>query len=370
MSPAEATTTRGDDRTMAPEPTPVASVIMIFLNARRYMAEAIESVVSQTLPSWELVLVDDGSSDGSRDIALDYATRDPDRIRLFEHPERRNLGTGPSRNAGMRMARGRYLAFLDADDVYEPERLARTVSLLEADPDLGVVLNSELYWRSWQGAGSAAGRLTTLPDEIVSPSAVPGEVFPPPLLMAGTLATPGAVMPAICSITFRRQSVIDLGGIPESFDSQYEDQALIVKLLMNCSCVVVEDCLVRYRQHAESLTHRAMAAGEYLPGRPHPQREKFIRWLMGYTASLGFDEPRLTAALTAELEARTRGAALVLDALRRRMRRAALIAVKALLPRRAGERLIGSYVTRQRSRARASVARNMKAMRFGHRGSQ
>jgi hypothetical protein len=76
-------------------------------------------------------------------------------------------------------------------------------------------------------------------------------------------------MPAVCSITFRRQSIIELGGVPETFASQYEDQALIAKLLAELLRDGHRDCLARYRQHGESLTHRAMESGEYRPGRPH-----------------------------------------------------------------------------------------------------
>jgi hypothetical protein len=64
-------------------------------------------------------------------------------------------------------------------------------------------------------------------------------------------------IPGICSITFRSEALARFGGIPEQFESQYEDQAMIAKLLLHYPCMVIDECLARYRQHAESLTHRA-----------------------------------------------------------------------------------------------------------------
>ena len=73
---------------MAENPTdrgPLVSVIMIFLNGEKYIAEAIESVLDQTLTDWELILVDDGTTDGATEIARDFAARHPDRISVIEH---------------------------------------------------------------------------------------------------------------------------------------------------------------------------------------------------------------------------------------------------------------------------------------------
>ena len=339
-------------------PKPLVSVIVIFLDACKYLADAIESVRQQTISSWELVLVDDGSSDGSRDIAESYASADPARIRVFEHVGRKNLGTGPSRNLGMQVARGHYLAFLDADDIYEPRRLELPVALLEADPRLGVVINRDLYWREWVGSRGRFSELTRLPDEIIGPAAPYDQLIPPPVLIASTLATPGAPMPAVCSITFRRRSIDELGGIPENFVSQYEDQAIIVKLLLNESAWVIEDCLARYRQHSESLTYRARESGEYRSGQPHAERHRFILWVVNYAAQLGLEEPVLTRALAAELETGARGPQAVLGMIKRTLRRGTLLSASVLLPRRTLHRLIRWYLGRQRMNAAARAMRN------------
>jgi GT2 family glycosyltransferase len=340
------------------QPVPLVSVVIIFLDAAKYIAEAIDSVRAQTLTSWELVLVDDGSTDGSSEIALRYATEDAARIRVVAHPGRRNLGTGPSRNLGMKTARGRYVAFLDADDVYEPTRLERPAELLEADPLLGVVISRELYWRSWRGPRSLGERLTRMPDEVVGPSAPPRIRIPPPVLLATTLATPGAAMPGICSITFRRDAVLELGGIPEQFHSQYEDQALIAKLLLHSPVMVLQDCLARYRQHPESLTFKARLTGEYRPGRPHAQRSMFVAWLLEYAHATGVAEPLLLQALSAELaEAGDEGHGR-LAAGKKALRRLALITANAILPQRVADGIIRWHLAHSNGRIDKLAARH------------
>ena len=75
---------------------------MIFLNGEDHIAEAIECIVSQTWSNWELVLVDDGTTDGANAIARKYCAAHPDRIRLISHSDGRSLGMSASRNAGVR----------------------------------------------------------------------------------------------------------------------------------------------------------------------------------------------------------------------------------------------------------------------------
>src|SRR5256885_11136720 len=113
----------------------LVSVVMPFLNLAQYLGEAIESVLAQTYPSWELLLVDDGSTDGASEIARSYAARHPERIRYLEHPGHRNRGMSASRNLGLQQSRGALVAFLDSDDVWLPEKLARQVATLDAHPE-------------------------------------------------------------------------------------------------------------------------------------------------------------------------------------------------------------------------------------------
>src|SRR4051812_33913704 len=94
---------------------PRVSVVMIFLDAEEFIREAIQSVADQTVDSWELLLVDDGSTDGSTEMALRYLAEDPARIRLLHHPGGVNRGMSASRNLGLREARGEFVTFLDAD---------------------------------------------------------------------------------------------------------------------------------------------------------------------------------------------------------------------------------------------------------------
>src|SRR5438094_6087369 len=116
---------------MAPPPTPAVTAITIFLNEETFLADAVESVLAQSNRDWELLLVDDGSSDGSSGIAQSYAERNPQRIRYLEHSGHENRGMSASRNLGLTQARGRYVGFLDADDIWMPGKLAEQCAILD-----------------------------------------------------------------------------------------------------------------------------------------------------------------------------------------------------------------------------------------------
>src|SRR5262245_19685019 len=154
---------------------PLVSIIVPFFNTAPFIAEAIESVRAQHYDAWELLLIDDGSSDGSTEIAQDYARRYPDQIRYLAHEGRQNRGKSTTRNLGLRQARGEYVTFLDADDLFLPDKLARQVKLLNAQPAAGMVYGRTEWWFRWPGAprGRSANYLSRL-------GVAPHRLYPPP----------------------------------------------------------------------------------------------------------------------------------------------------------------------------------------------
>ncbi len=114
-------------------PAPLVSIVMPAYNAERYIGEAVRSVLDQTLADWELLIVNDGSTDGTG--ALIDALRDP---RITVH-HKANGGIGSARNRALERARGTFLCFLDADDVLPPKSLEARVAVFRNDPGLGMV---------------------------------------------------------------------------------------------------------------------------------------------------------------------------------------------------------------------------------------
>ena len=139
-------------------PHRTVTVIIIFLNGERYIAEAIDSVLAQTFGDWELLLCDDGTTDGATAIARDYAARYPDKIRYLEHPNHANRGMSATRNLGIRAARGEFVAMLDADDAWMPNKLERQVAILRQHPDVAMCYGPLTLWYSWTGWSKDRGR--------------------------------------------------------------------------------------------------------------------------------------------------------------------------------------------------------------------
>lgn len=108
----------------------LVSIIVPVYNAEKYIRETMDSVLAQTYPHWELLLVEDGSSDGSVDVIEEYiAEKGESRIRLIRLPS--NLGAARARNKGLEEASGRYIAYLDADDLWTPEKLEHELRFME-----------------------------------------------------------------------------------------------------------------------------------------------------------------------------------------------------------------------------------------------
>ena len=115
---------------------PLVSVIMPVYNAERYLGEAVESILSQTFADFELIAIDDCSTDGSLAILKSFAEKDK-RVLVLENE--RNLGVTPTLNRGLAIAHGELIARMDAVDVSLPERLEKQAAFLEAHPEIGLV---------------------------------------------------------------------------------------------------------------------------------------------------------------------------------------------------------------------------------------
>jgi glycosyltransferase involved in cell wall biosynthesis len=174
-------------------------------------------VIAQSYPHWELMLVDDGSSDASATIARRYADRDPKRVRYLEHPGHVNKGMSASRNLGLRDARGKYLALLDADDVWLPNKLQRQVAILEAQPAVALLYGAPLYWFGWTGRVEDSER-----DYVIDLKLPAERVYTPPTLLVPFLRREGPT-PCPSDVLVRRDAAESVGGFENQFTGMYED---------------------------------------------------------------------------------------------------------------------------------------------------
>ncbi|HEX7981538.1 MAG TPA: glycosyltransferase family A protein [Gemmatimonadaceae bacterium] len=271
--------------------TPLVSVIVPFLDVAPFLAEAIESVRGQTYPNWELLLCDDGATDGSSDIARAYAERDPARIRHLVHDGPTHQGASAARNLGLRHARGELIALLDGDDVWLPQKLAEQVAILQAHPEADALYGLTELWYSWTGAEGDVGR-----DELPPSGVADGTLLGPRELLAGMLRRE-LLVPCTCSILMRADTVRRAGGFANEFSRIYTDVAFYSRLSLVGSFLFVERQWDRYRQHAASSYATVRRSSER-----HRARLQYLTWLKGQlAASDARDDPILRAALGAAL---------------------------------------------------------------------
>lgn len=248
------------------------SVITIFYNGADYLAEAIDSVLAQDFSDFELLLVDDGSTDASTEIAGAYAANDPTRVRLLHHPHRQNRGMSASRNRGLGEARGDLIAFIDADDRWRANKLREQVAIVDRHPNVHAVCGAVNYWRSWEG-----GR-----DRLIATGHVQNRAVEPakPSLMLYPLGKAHAPCPS--DLMIRRSAIRDVGGFEESFTGplqMYEDQAFLAKFYLRNTVYFSDSRWTDYRLHDRSCSAEVTRQGRY-----HDVRRHFLEWFEQYLA--------------------------------------------------------------------------------------
>lgn len=221
--------------TASPAP-PTVSVHMAVYNQRRYVGEAVESILRQDFPDFELVVVDDGSTDGSHAILERLAASD-DRVRLLRRP---NRGISASRNEALEVARGEFVAVMDSDDVALPHRLGRQVAFLRETPGV-VAAGSWVLWTDPAGNPLREYRPATGHDEIDRLHLEQG---------AQSICHPSTMV--------RAAAMRRAGGYRETFPVA-EDLDLWLRLAEIGRLANIPEVLLHYRKHPASAAHTRQA---------------------------------------------------------------------------------------------------------------
>jgi glycosyltransferase involved in cell wall biosynthesis len=264
---------------------PRVSVIMIFLNAERFIAEAIESVLAQDYGDLELILVDDGSAETCASLARSYTERFAPFVRYVQHEGGKNRGMSASRNLGLSHARGEFVAFLDADDVWARHKLREQLAIIEAHPEVDMVCGAVRYWRSWAGGDDVIIPSGHVQDRVVAPPEATLKLYP--------LGTAAAPCPS--DLLIRCTAVAALGGFEEHFTGarqMYEDQGFLAKLYLSSPVYFSSQVWLSYRQHDDSCVADVTRNGQY-----HEVRRYFLDWFARYLASQPRRSRRVRAAL-------------------------------------------------------------------------
>ncbi|MCW3109270.1 MAG: family 2 glycosyl transferase [Segetibacter sp.] len=266
---------------------PLVSVIIPIYNSGRFLPDTVESVIRQEYHNWELILIDDGSSDNSSTIAKNYAAKNTGKIFYFEHDGHINKGVCATRNVGISKARGEFVALLDSDDLWKPVKLKEQVEFLLKNPHIDVLSEATLYWNSWSDAD--------LQDEIIYVGAPAEKTYQPPQLAWKMYPLGPGRAPCMCGIMIRTAALKSIEGFEEAFTGKnqlYEDQAFAIKMYLHLTVHISSKCNNIYRQRADSLMHGLVDEGFYGQG-----RHFFLQWLSSYLKRKRIKNLRVTLFL-------------------------------------------------------------------------
>jgi glycosyltransferase involved in cell wall biosynthesis len=208
------------------------TVIIPVKNGAEYILECVESALNQSAPAAEVIVVDDGSTDGTRElIEQEFGSR----VRVLIGPR---LGAGPARNVGVAEAGTRLVAFLDADDIWHPEKLSKQLSVFEPGTLLGTYSNYFVSSRTGKRFLGTSIRTATNQE-------------------AARMIKDGGGMPVLLSSwLFEKESFANIGG----FDPEFlfaQDFEIALRLAKNGTAFkVLRESLVDYRIHASSETYQ------------------------------------------------------------------------------------------------------------------
>lgn len=265
---------------------PLISIVIPFYNREEFLADAIESILGQTYQNWELILIDDGSTDNSVAIARRYIENNPQQIFLHAHQGGKNRGASSSRNLGIRYASGDFITFLDSDDVFFADTLETEMSAFDRSPAADVVCGTLQYWFSWSGNSNKRER-----DFQVNLGLETEKLYEPPSLLVHNLRA-GGRKPGIGCIILKSEFARKFPLFEDDFKYVCEDQIFWAKISMHGKIYIADACFAKYRQHSSSSVSGLINSGKTVDG-----WENFSVWLESYLAENKVADEKVWQAL-------------------------------------------------------------------------
>ncbi len=206
------------------------SVIIPSYNSAHFVTTAVDSVLAQTYQNFEILVIDDGSRDNTREVLERYGTR-------ICYINQENAGVAAARNKGIEQSRGRYVSFLDADDTWYPEKLEKQVEALSKNPNCKFCYSAVMWVDdNLEELGIRHSHRKTSPLE--------------------DLLFYGNIIGSTCGVICERNLLNEIGGFDPNL-SQCADWDMWIRLAMNTEFHYIEEPLITYRQHNLSMSNNA-----------------------------------------------------------------------------------------------------------------
>ncbi|MBU3956767.1 glycosyltransferase [Patescibacteria group bacterium] len=218
---------------------PLVSVIMPAYNAEKYISEAIKSILNQTFENFKLIIIDDCSTDKTWQIINKYRKIDK---RVIAFRNNKNLKLSRTLNRGIRVAKGKYIARMDADDISFPDRLEKQVKFMEANPEVGVSGGTMVIT-------DASGRVTGERSYHTTDEKIRKKIF-----RYSPFCHPAVII---------RKAVLTDSGLYNHYYNPAEDYELYFRIGLQAKFANLKDKLIKYRVVSDSMTVGGLRAMEF-----------------------------------------------------------------------------------------------------------
>jgi len=229
---------------------PLVSVVIPTYNHAKYVTKAVESVLIQTYPNIEIIVVDDGSTDNTTEVLRPYLAK-------IQYIYKQNGGTSSALNCGINQATGKYICWLSADDMFMPEKTAKQVFLMEHDGPFGFSYTSFTFVDAVGKAGDVINSFyyENKKDMVLK-------------LMEGCFINGSTVM-------MQKSALEKTGGFDETLPTAH-DYDMWFRLLRNYPCGFLDEQLLKYRWHGENMSLYGVDCGDRVKA---TAKELFPEWL-------------------------------------------------------------------------------------------
>ena len=236
---------------------PLVSVVVPLFNGGNYIKDTLMSILSQSYDNFEILVVDDSSSDDGPIKVSEFMEQYPDKIRMLSHPDHKNLGVAPSRNVAIRNAKGYYIAFLDQDDIWLPDKLEKQIVALQQYPEASLVYAKVIYIDEGGKEKKIRGIHPTYGKGVVGN---PRNVFSK-LIQEDFIPN--------LTVLVKKSCLERVGLLDEGPRYEYEDWLLLSKLAYFYKFLFIPEVLGKWREHSSNYSSNIFNTGQFRDAEEH-----------------------------------------------------------------------------------------------------